>query len=194
MVLNFRIRRIEKLATSTILLLPPGGGSGVGKLLNVRGTLARVAGNAAYLDNLGIARFGNGFPLDASTPEGAMNAKKTLKLIGGALILVASFNAWSQSSEPAAMSAESGISTATQGTSKSAIRKANRALSKKVLQALSKGGVDTSGINVLVKGSAISLAGNVPDASQVEKAGSIAKGVSGVTSVKNALAIKEAGR
>lgn len=123
-----------------------------------------------------------------------MNTNKTLKRIGGALILAASFNAWSQSSEPAAMSADTGASTATQGTSKSAIRKANRALSKKVLKALSKGGVDTSGINVLVKGSAIALAGSVPEASQVEKAGTIAKGVSGVTSVKNALTIKEPGR
>lgn len=123
-----------------------------------------------------------------------MNANKALKLIGGALILAASFNAWSQSSEPAAMSTDSGASSATQAPSKSSVRKANRALSRKVLQALSKGGVDTSGINVLVKGSAIALAGSVPEASQVEKAGTIAKGVSGVTSVKNALTIKEAGR
>ncbi|SAK88985.1 transport-associated protein [Caballeronia pedi] len=123
-----------------------------------------------------------------------MNANKALKLIGGALILAASVNAWSQSSEPAATSADPGTSAATQGTSKSATKKANRALSKKVRQALSKGGVDTAGVNVLVKGSAISLAGHVPDASQVEKAGSIAKGVSGVSSVKNALTTKEAGR
>ena len=122
-----------------------------------------------------------------------MNANRTLKLIGGALILAASFNAWSQSSEPAAMSADSGSSTATHGTSKSSVRKANRALSKKVLQALSKGGVDTSGINVLVKGSAVTLAGNVPEAPQLEKASSIAKAVPGVTSVKNALTIHEAG-
>jgi osmotically-inducible protein OsmY len=77
--------------------------------------------------------------------------------------------------------------------SKSDVRKANRALSKKVLHALSKGGVDTAGVSVIVKGSAITLAGHVPDASQVEKAGTAAKNVSGVTSVKNALTIKEAG-
>ncbi|MBP0588550.1 BON domain-containing protein [Paraburkholderia sp. LEh10] len=117
-----------------------------------------------------------------------MNAIRTLRLAGAALIVVASVNAWAQGSESAAPS------TTTQGTSKSAVRKANRALSKKVVQALSKGGVDTSGINVLAKGGAVTLAGSVTDGSEIEKAGSIAKGVSGVTSVKNALTIREGGQ
>jgi osmotically-inducible protein OsmY len=117
-----------------------------------------------------------------------MNAIKTLKLAGAALIVIASVNAWAQGSESAA------TSTATQGTSKSAVRKANRTLSRKVVQALSKGGVDTTGINVLVKGGAVTLAGGVTDPSQIDKASSIAKGVSGVTSVKNALTIREGGQ
>jgi hyperosmotically inducible periplasmic protein len=117
-----------------------------------------------------------------------MNAIKTLKLAGAALIVIASVNAWAQGSESAA------TSTATQGTSKSAVRKANRALSKKVLQALSKGGVDTTGINALAKGGAVTLAGSVTDSSQIDKAGSIAKGVSGVTSMKNVLTIRETGQ
>ncbi|NPT62642.1 BON domain-containing protein [Paraburkholderia elongata] len=117
-----------------------------------------------------------------------MNAIRTLKLAGAALIVVASVNAWAQESESSA------TSTATQGTSKSAVRKANRTLGKKVLQALSKGGVDTAGINVLAKGGAVTLAGRVADPSQIEKAGSIANGVSGVTSVKNALTIREGGQ
>ncbi|WP_233839011.1 BON domain-containing protein [Paraburkholderia sp. ZP32-5] len=119
-----------------------------------------------------------------------MNVQRTLKLAGGTLIVVASINAWSQSSEPAT-STESATSAA---PSKSDIRKANRALSKKVLQALSKGGVDTSGVRVLVKGSAITLAGNVPESAQIEKAGELAKHVSGVTSVKNTLAVHEGGQ
>ena len=123
-----------------------------------------------------------------------MNAIKTLKLASGALIVVTSINAWSQSSEPAATSTGSETASAPQGMSKSDVRKANRALSKKVLRALSKGGVDTGGVSVLVKGSAITLAGHVPDASQVEKAATVAKSVSGVTSVKNALSIKEKGQ
>ncbi|AUT73605.1 BON domain-containing protein [Paraburkholderia hospita] len=118
-----------------------------------------------------------------------MNAIKTLKLAGAALIVVASVNAWAQGSEAA-----SATTTTTQGASKSSIRKANRALSKKVAKALSKGGVDTTGINVLVKGGAVTLAGGVTDPSQIDKATSIAKGVSGVTSVKNALTIREGGQ
>jgi hyperosmotically inducible periplasmic protein len=119
-----------------------------------------------------------------------MNAKRTLKLAGVTLILVASFNAWSQSSDATATSTESGAAAA---PTKSQVRKANRALSKKVLNALSKGGVDTSGVNVLVKGSAVTLAGGVPDAGQISKAGTIAKGVPGVGSVKNSLSIHEEG-
>ena len=117
-----------------------------------------------------------------------MNAIRTLKLAGAALIVVASVNAWAQES------ASSAASTPTQGTSKSAVRKANRALSKKVVQALSKGGVDTTGINVLVKGGAVTLAGSVTNPALIDKAASIAKGVSGVTSVKNALTIREGGQ
>ncbi|MFM0325765.1 BON domain-containing protein [Caballeronia glebae] len=122
-----------------------------------------------------------------------MNAIKTLKLASSAVILAASFNAWSQSSEPAATSVGSETSATSQGMSKSDVRKAKRALSKKVLSALSKSGVDPAGVSVIVKGSAITLAGHVPDASQVEKASTAAKSVSGVTSVKNSLSIKEKG-
>jgi osmotically-inducible protein OsmY len=126
----------------------------------------------------------------ASTQEKDMKAKKTLKLAGGALVIVASINAWSQSSEPTT-STESGTSAA---PSKSDVRKANRALSKKVLHALSAGGIDTTGVRVLVKGSAVTLAGDVPEGSQIEKAGELAKHVSGVTSVKNALVLHEGGQ
>jgi osmotically-inducible protein OsmY len=122
-----------------------------------------------------------------------MNAIKTLKLASSALIVVASINAWAQSSEPAATSMGSEASGTSQGMSKSDVRKAHRALSKKVLHALSNAGVDTAGVSVLIKGSAITLAGHVPEASQVDKAVAAAKGVSGVSSVKNALTIKEEG-
>jgi hyperosmotically inducible protein len=120
--------------------------------------------------------------------EQPMNSIRILKLASAALIVVASVSAWAQESEPSAASA------ATQTTSKSTVRKANRALSKKVVRALSKGGVDTTGINVLVKGGAVTLAGTVTDPTQIDKAASIAKGVSGVTSVKNALTIREGGQ
>jgi osmotically-inducible protein OsmY len=122
-----------------------------------------------------------------------MKAIKTFKLIGSALIVVVSINAWSQTSESAATSTQSSMAPAEGGSAKAA-RQANRALSKKVLRALSKGGVKTSGINVLAKGGAVALAGSVVDPAQIEKAGEIAKGVPGVTSVKNDLTLREPGQ
>jgi osmotically-inducible protein OsmY len=122
-----------------------------------------------------------------------MKAIKTFKLIGSALIVVASVNAWSQTSESTATSTQSSIAPAEGGNGKAA-RQANRALSKKVLHAFSKGGVKTAGINVIAKGGAVALAGSVPDPAQIDKAGEVAKGVSGVTSVKNNLTVKEVGQ
>ncbi|WP_233857076.1 BON domain-containing protein [Paraburkholderia sp. HD33-4] len=117
-----------------------------------------------------------------------MKVSKTLRLAGGALIVVASMNAWSQASDAAATSTESAT------PSKSDVRKANRALSKKVLHALSKGGIETSGVRVLIKGSAVTLAGDVPEQPQIEKATAIAQQVPGVTSVKNTLSLHEGGQ
>ncbi|WOD13355.1 BON domain-containing protein [Paraburkholderia kirstenboschensis] len=97
-----------------------------------------------------------------------MKAIKTFKLMGSALIFVVSVNAWSQTRESAATSTESSMAPASGGGAK-ATRQANRALSKKVLHALSKGGVNTSRINIIAKGSAVTLAGSVTDSSQIDK-------------------------
>ncbi|MFL9913273.1 BON domain-containing protein [Paraburkholderia sp. RL17-337-BIB-A] len=122
-----------------------------------------------------------------------MKAIRIFRLMGGALIVVVSINAWSQTSESAAPSTQSSMAPESGGSAK-ATRQANRALSKKVLHALSKGGVTTSRINVIAKGSAVTLAGAVTDSTQIGKAGEIAKGVPGVTSVKNSLTLKEVGQ
>ncbi|MEA3112037.1 MAG: hyperosmotically inducible periplasmic protein [Caballeronia sp.] len=122
-----------------------------------------------------------------------MKAIKTFKLICSALAIVVSINAWSQTSESAATSTQSSMAPAEGGSAKAA-RQANRALSKKVLRALSKGDVKTSGINVIAKGGAVALAGSVTDPTQIDKAGKVARGVAGVTSVKNSLTIKEVGQ
>ncbi|ASW01759.1 BON domain-containing protein [Paraburkholderia aromaticivorans] len=118
-----------------------------------------------------------------------MKVINILKFATGALIVAASINAWPQTSESAATS----TAPAAEGSAKAA-RQANRALSKKVLRALSKGGVNTSRINVIAKGGAVTLAGSVTEGGQSEKATEIAKTVSGVTSVKNALTLKEVGQ
>jgi hyperosmotically inducible periplasmic protein len=122
-----------------------------------------------------------------------MKAIKTFKLMGGALIVVVSINAWSQTSEPAATSTQSTMAPAG-GESPKGMRQANRALGKKVLVALSKGGIKSSRINVLAKGGAVVLVGSVTDPAQIDKAGQIASGVAGVTSVKNSLTVHEVGQ
>ncbi|WP_158937507.1 BON domain-containing protein, partial [Burkholderia sp. S171] len=48
--------------------------------------------------------------------------------------------------------------------------------------------------SVIAKGGAVALAGSVPDSTQVSKAGEVAKGVPGVTSLNNSLTIKEVGQ
>lgn len=121
-----------------------------------------------------------------------MKAIKTFRLMGAALVAVISINAWSQASESAATPTQPSAAPAGQ-TSAKAARKANRALGRKVLVALSKGGVDTTGINAVAKGGTVVLEGGVTDPSLIGKAGDLAKGVEGVTSVKNDLTVKEVG-
>ena len=118
-----------------------------------------------------------------------MKAIKTFKLIGSALIVVVSVSAWAQTSEPAATSTQPTVAP-----SAKFVRHENRLLSKKVYRALTKGGVKTSGINVIAKGSSVALAGSVTDPTQSDKASEVAKGVPGVTSVKNSLTLKEVGQ
>jgi hyperosmotically inducible periplasmic protein len=122
-----------------------------------------------------------------------MKAIKTIKLLASALALVVSVNAWSQTNDADATSTQSSMAPAGGGSAKAA-RQANRALSKKVLRALSKGDVKTTGINVIAKGGAVVLAGSVTDPAQIDTAGEVAKGVPGVMSVKNALTVKEVGQ
>jgi len=66
-------------------------------------------------------------------------------------------------------------------------RRANRALEKRVRTALIKAKIDPVGVTVLSKGGAVTLVGSVPETAQVDRAGSVAKNVSGVTSVDNRL-------
>lgn len=71
----------------------------------------------------------------------------------------------------------------------------NKALGKAVRKALAKTkGINSSTIHVLARNGAVTLAGTVPDSAQVGKATEVAKTVDGVTSVKNALSIREVGQ
>ncbi|WP_118180179.1 BON domain-containing protein [Paraburkholderia phosphatilytica] len=120
-----------------------------------------------------------------------MKAFRVLTLVSGALIVAASLNAYAQSSDTSATD----TGTATSPTSmKKADRAANRKLSRDVRRALSKDkSIDTSNIKIRANHGAVVLEGTVPEQAQSDKAGTIAQGVSGVSSLKNSLTIREKG-
>ncbi|HEX7913502.1 MAG TPA: BON domain-containing protein [Paraburkholderia sp.] len=101
------------------------------------------------------------------------------------LLTSASIGAYAQTSETSAPTPQSTRSS----------RAADRALSKQVRVALIKAKiVDTPTIFVRVKNGSVTLAGSVSDQSQIERAGEVARGVSGVNSVNNALTVRQPGQ
>lgn len=115
-----------------------------------------------------------------------MKALQAIKAISGALIVMASLNAYAQSSDamaaPAMTAAPSAKST----------KAANRALQRKVLKALARAkGLTADNITVRARDGAVTLEGRVTDQGQSDIAAQTAQGVAGVTSVKNALDIRE---
>lgn len=82
----------------------------------------------------------------------------------------------------------------TAATSKKAIRAENHALGRSVRHSLTKvKGLDSSHINVLARGSTVTLEGSVPDQSQIDTAQAAAAKVAGVQRVDNRLTIYEPG-
>jgi hyperosmotically inducible periplasmic protein len=117
-----------------------------------------------------------------------MKAFPAIKMIGGALIVLASINAYAQASD-AAPAAATTAPTAKQ------TKAANRALSRKVRSALAKTkGLSVSNITVRARGGDVTLQGSVPQQEMVDIATQAAQGVAGVTSVKNALTIRAEGQ
>ncbi|WP_345814604.1 BON domain-containing protein [Paraburkholderia sp. PREW-6R] len=118
-----------------------------------------------------------------------MKAFPAIKMIGGALIVLASLNAYAQSSDAMATTA------APSASNSKADKAANRALGRKVRSALSKTkGLSVANITVRARGGAVTLAGTVPEQQQIDLATQAAQGVAGVTSVKNALTIRPVGQ
>jgi osmotically-inducible protein OsmY len=116
-----------------------------------------------------------------------MKAIHAIKLASGALLVMASIQGYAQTSE-AAPPAETAKSQHKADTA------ANRALGRKVRTALSKTlGTGASHITVRASHGAIVLQGSVPEQAMSDQATDIAKGVDGVTSVKNALTIRAEG-
>jgi osmotically-inducible protein OsmY len=71
------------------------------------------------------------------------------------------------------------------------MKKADHALGLAVRKALSKSNIDVSSVDVRARDGVVTLTGKVPEADQIEKAGTVAQGVAGVTSVTNKLSQKE---
>ncbi|MFM0075430.1 BON domain-containing protein [Paraburkholderia sediminicola] len=120
-----------------------------------------------------------------------MKAFQAIKMVGGALIVLASINAYAQSSDAAAPAAPAASSAPSAKSAKAA----NRALGRKVRSALSKTkGLSVTNITVRARDGAVTLAGTVPEQPQVDLATQAAQAVPGVTSVKNALSIRPVGQ
>ncbi|QBQ99930.1 BON domain-containing protein [Paraburkholderia pallida] len=71
------------------------------------------------------------------------------------------------------------------------VRKANRALSRKVYAALAKHKeINAGDISIVARSGAVTLNGTVTESSQIGAVAEIAKGVPGVTSVTNRLSVQ----
>jgi len=134
-----------------------------------------------------------------------MKAIQALTLAAGALLVAASLQAYAQDASapeataPAAATAASPTTAARQQARASrdkyrAVRAANRRLARKVRGALAREkGINVAKITVRAKDGAVTLQGSVPQQAQIDRAGDIAKGVDGVTSVTNSLTIRAIG-
>jgi len=118
-----------------------------------------------------------------------MKAVDMLKALGIVVCVAVVSNAYAQSSDVAA----TGSTTTSKSRSTSA-KKTDRKLGLDVRRALGKAnGIDISNIFVRARGGAVTLTGSVPDGDQIPKAGDIAKGVAGVTSVSNKITLAPQG-
>jgi osmotically-inducible protein OsmY len=118
-----------------------------------------------------------------------MKAFQAIKVITGALIVVASVNAYAQSSD--AMAASGTMAAPSAKSTKAE----NRALQRSVRKALSRTkDLSANNITVRARSGAVTLEGTVPEQEQIDRATQAAQGVSGVTSVKNALTIRAIGQ
>ncbi|MGH8780315.1 BON domain-containing protein [Paraburkholderia sp.] len=124
-----------------------------------------------------------------------MKAIHVVKIVGSALVVLASLNAYAQASGTEGDASASMAPAASTKAQKKAVRTENRALQRKVRAALTKaGGISTANITVRARGGNVILQGSVPEQGQSDKATETAQGVAGVTAVKNDLAIRPQGQ
>ncbi|WP_322042213.1 BON domain-containing protein [Paraburkholderia sp. J67] len=125
-----------------------------------------------------------------------MKAIQAFKLAAGTMLVAASLHVYAQdaASAPAAPTDAAKAQVQQSKSQYKSAKAANRALSRKVRGALAKDKeISVANITVRAKDGAVILQGTVPEQGQVDRATEVAKGVAGVTSVKNALTIRPVG-
>jgi hyperosmotically inducible periplasmic protein len=124
-----------------------------------------------------------------------MKAIQAFKLAAGTMLVAASLQVYAQdASAPAAAPGTTPAARAQVQSARAdlrAARQANRRLARKVRSALARDpNVAVARITVRAKDGAVTLEGTVPVRDQIDRAGEVAKGVAGVTSVTNSLTIR----
>jgi hyperosmotically inducible periplasmic protein len=115
-----------------------------------------------------------------------VKSRYVMNMVGATLVALSIGVAHAQSDA----SASAPVAASSSKAARKQVRAENRALAKSVRQALAHTkGLVSSGITVLAKSGAVTLTGTVPDQPQISLAETTAKGVSGVTSVKNNLTL-----
>jgi hyperosmotically inducible periplasmic protein len=118
-----------------------------------------------------------------------MKAIQVFKLAATAALVAASLQVYAQDNAASAAPAQQEAKP-----SKAQLKQekaANRALSHKVRAVLAKDKkIAVANITVRARDGAVVLLGTVPEQSQIDRATEVAKGVPGVTSVKNSLTIR----
>ena len=117
-----------------------------------------------------------------------MKSVDFLKALGGVVAMVVACHAYAQASD----STSTGTTATAPAANSKTAKQENRALGKKACSALAKAqGLDVSNIKVRARGGAVTLTGTAPDNDQIQKAGEVAKGVAGVTSVSNKINVQQ---
>ncbi|WP_322033738.1 BON domain-containing protein [Paraburkholderia sp. J76] len=122
-----------------------------------------------------------------------MNVIRNGRAVAVATVFAASFAVPLQAHAQDSGSASSAPATASSsgaGATPGSQKAADRALRRRVLNALAKAkGLRASGITVRANNGAVRLEGWVPEQAQIDQATRIAQGVAGVTSVENTLTL-----
>ncbi|WP_233869930.1 BON domain-containing protein [Paraburkholderia adhaesiva] len=123
-----------------------------------------------------------------------MKAIQVFKLAAATALVAASFQVYAQGDAAPAASGPTAAAQHQVNQSQAQLkqaRAANRALSRKVRGVLAKDKkIDVAKITVRARDGAVELQGSVPEQAQIDHAAEVAKGVQGVTSVKNSLTIR----